>query len=229
MRAKVGENVVLLDGTGKAFAAVVIELGKSETLARIENEIEMPPEPPIYLTVAQALGKGDKFEQVIQHGTEAGASAFVPIRAERSVVEIPDAKAAERRNRWRQIAKGAAEQSGRSKIATIGEPLKLAQLVRAALADGIPLLLLHTDGNAPTLRDVLEAGLKESPRLILAVGPEGGWSPAEVSAALASNHNAVTLGPRILRTETAALVAVSQILYAVENGFNPKSKIQNSK
>ena len=216
MRAKVGEKVVLLNGAGQAFAAVVTEIGKNETTARIENAVEMPPEPPIYITIAQALGKGDKFEQVVQRGTEAGASAFIPIRAERSVADIPAAKIPDRLERWRQIAKGAAEQSGRSRIAEIGEPLTFMQLTKQAQADEIPLLILHTDGNAPSLRAVLEAGLTQAPRVILAVGPEGGWSAAEVSAALASNHTAVTLGPRILRTETAALVAISQILYASE-------------
>ena len=216
MRAKVGEKVVLLDGTGQAFAAVVVEIGKIETMARIKGMVAMPPEPLIYITVAQALGKGDKFEQVVQHGTEAGASAFVPIRAERSVADIPAAKVADRLERWRQIAKGAAEQSGRSRIAEIGELQTLSQLAKQAQAEEIPLLILHTNGNAPSLRAVLEAGLAQAPRVILAVGPEGGWSPAEVSTALASNHRAVTLGPRILRTETAALVAISQISYAVE-------------
>ena len=218
MRAKPGEQVVLLDGTGRAFAATVTEIGKSETAARIDAEIAAPPEPPIFLTVAQALCKGNKFEQVVQHGVEAGASEFVPIRAERSVVEIPAAKIPDRLERWRQIAKGAAEQSGRGKIAVIGEPLTLNQLAKQAEANEIPLIILHTDGNAPPLRAVLEAGLSQSPRLILAVGPEGGWSATEVSAALASNLHAkaVTLGPRILRAETAALVAISQILYATE-------------
>ena len=216
IRAKVGEKIVLLDGTGRAFMATVAEIGKTATTAQILSDWTMPPEPPILLTVAQALGKGDKFEQVVQHGTEAGASGFVPVRAERSVVDISAAKIVDRLERWRQIAKGAAEQSGRSKIAEIGEPLTLPQLAKQAEADAIPLLILHTDGNAPSLRAVFEAGLSKVPRLVLAVGPEGGWSPAEVSAALASNHQAVTLGPRILRTETAALVAISQIIYATE-------------
>ena len=216
LRAKVGEKVVLLDGAGQAFAATVTEIGKRETTARIDGIVETLPEPPIHITVAQALGKGDKFEQVVQHGTEAGASAFVPVRAERSVADIPAAKIPDRLERWRQIAKGAAEQSGRSRIAEISEPLTFAQLVKQAQKDEIPLLLLHTDGNAPSLRTVLEAGLAKAPRLMIAIGPEGGWSSAEVSAALASNQRAVTLGPRILRTETAALVAISQILYASE-------------
>ncbi len=216
MRAKVGEKVILLDGAGQAFLASVIEMGKSETTARIEDAFSMPPEPPIFLSVAQALGKGDKFEQVVQHGTEAGASEFIPLRAERSVVEIPAARVPDRLERWRQIAKGAAEQSGRSRIADIGEPQTLARLAQQAEANENPLLILHTDGNAPPLRAVLEAGLSQAPRLIIAVGPEGGWSPTEVFAALASKHTPVTLGPRILRTETAALVAISQILYTLE-------------
>ena len=213
MRARVEERVILLDGHGQAFEAVIEEIAKAETTARIVGPYAMPPEPPVFLTVAQALGKGDKFEQVIQHGTEAGASAFVPVRAERSVVEIPVAKVVERLTRWRQIAKGAAEQSGRNRIPTIGEPQTLARLARQAEEAQTPLLLLHPDSETIPLREALKQNFGAA-RFVLAIGPEGGWSPAEVLAVRSSNKASVTLGPRILRTETAALVAISQILYA---------------
>src|SRR5262245_17765384 len=119
LRVRIGDALVLLDNAGNAFHAVVTAVEKTETNARIEDRAEMPPEPPVFLIVAQALGKGDKFETVIQHGTEAGANAFVPVRAERSVVDIPANRIADRVARWRQIAKGAAEQSGRARIAGV--------------------------------------------------------------------------------------------------------------
>src|SRR5689334_8204485 len=113
LRARPGERILLLDNSGNAFQAILVSLHKTESLAQIESPITLPPEPALFITVAQALGKGDKFEQVVQHGTEAGASAFIPIRAERSIADIPAARLADRLARWRQIAKGAAEQSGR--------------------------------------------------------------------------------------------------------------------
>ena len=216
LRARPGDSVLLLDGQGNAFQARLVSLEKHETRAQIERSVAMPPEPPVFLTVAQALGKGDKFEQVIQHGTEAGASAFVPVRAERSVVDIPAAKIVDRVVRWRQIAKGAAEQSGRSRIAEISAPQTVQELLRTA-ANDTPKLMLHTDSETTIgLRTTLEAWPAPSARLLLLVGPEGGWSPTEVAQARAAGALLIGLGPRILRTETAALVAISQILYSME-------------
>jgi 16S rRNA (uracil1498-N3)-methyltransferase len=104
LRVRPGETVFLLDNAGNMFRAEVETVEKAETIARICERTEPPPEPPVFLTVAQALGKGDKFEQVLQHGTEAGASAFLPVRAERSVVDIPASRVVERVARWRQFA-----------------------------------------------------------------------------------------------------------------------------
>jgi 16S rRNA (uracil1498-N3)-methyltransferase len=214
LRAKIGDSWTILDDRGNAFHTTLVTISKTETTARIESCAEAVSEPPVCVTVAQALGKGDKFEQVLQHGTEAGASAFIPVRAERCVVDIPADRMEERCARWRLIAKGAAEQSGRGRIPTVSAPLSFAELLRTAAEDTAPALLLHPEG------EPLSAALLGLPdrlaRLLIAIGPEGGWSPAEVSAAQAANLRPVTLGPRILRTETAALVALSQILYHLE-------------
>lgn len=216
LRSRPGDPVLLLDGQGNAFQARIVSVEKHETLARIEQAVPLPPEPPIFLTIGQALGKGDKFEQVIQHGTEAGASAFVPIRAERSVVDIPAAKTADRVARWRQIAKGAAEQSGRSRIADVSAPQTLQESLQGE-ANDTPILLLHTEVPTMRLRAALEAWTTPPERLLLLIGPEGGWTPAEVARAQSAGAVLTGLGPRILRTETAALVAISQILYSMES------------
>lgn len=215
LRARPGDKVLLLDGRGNAFDACLVSVEKHETIARIEKTASVPSEPPIFLTVGQALGKGDKFEQVIQHGTEAGASAFVPVRAERSVVDIAAAKVPERVARWRQIAKGAAEQSGRSRIADVSAPQTVQELLRT-VANDTQALMLHTDETTVRLRQTLEAWSVPPPRLLLLVGPEGGWSPAETAQARNAGALLIGIGPRILRTETAALVAISQILYSLE-------------
>lgn len=223
LRARVGDNVVLLDGRGNAFRAVLVSIEKNETQARLEEPFPLSPEPFVHLTVAQALGKGDKVEQVIQHGTEAGASGFIPIRAERCVADVPAAKVGERTTRWQQIAKSAAEQSGRALVPQVVAPQSFAQLltiVRERNSSQEVGLLLHPDPSAQPLFQMLrtfqptQAGAL---KIVLAIGPEGGWSPAEVSQAQAANISLVTLGPRVLRTETAALVAISQILYHFDN------------
>ena len=222
LRAREGQSVIVLDGRGNAFRAVLVTIGKSESVARIEEAVPVAPEPPVVLTVAQALGKGDKFEQVIQHGTEAGASVFIPIRAERCVVDVPESKVTERVARWQQIAKSAAEQSGRAVIPHVSAPLTFKQLLDDNVYTKVDpvqpeCLLLHPDAGAqplsrvlPTLRKPL---LGKTRLIVLAIGPEGGWSQIEVSQAQDADVPLVTLGPHVLRTETAALVAISQILY----------------
>lgn len=210
LRVRIGETVVLLNNQGQAFRAIIEEIGKNETRAVLQGEYTMPPEPSFFLTVAQALGKGDKLEQVIQHGTEAGASAFLPIRAERCISDIPAAKTADKLARWQMITKSAAEQSGRSRVPAVEPPIPTMQLLARNNAD-CPVWLLHPSEESQPLRSVLEKTATRA--AILAVGPEGGWSPTEVSQAQTANIPLVTLGARILRTETAALVAVGQILY----------------
>jgi len=219
LRAHPGDSIHLLDNLGNAFQAILVTVEKGETIARTIGRVAVAAEPSVFIAVAQAVGKGDKLEQVIQHGIEVGASAFLPIRADRSVVDLPPARIAERLTRWRQIAKGAAEQSGRVLIPEIYEPGRLVDVL--ALADTYDgVLLCHAgSGSARPLASTLaERALVAHPprRLLLAVGPEGGWSPAELQTARDAGAAIVTLGPRTLRTETAAIVAVSQILYHYE-------------
>jgi 16S rRNA (uracil1498-N3)-methyltransferase len=149
----------------------------------------------------------------VQHGTEAGASAFVPIRAERCVVDIPDQRVPERVERWRTIAKGASEQSFRSRIPTVGLPIKLEACIKAALETSTRSLLLHADDPANPLWMALTRRETPDKQVLLLVGPEGGWSPKEIEMAAGLGCELISLGPRILRTETAALVAISQLIY----------------
>ena len=216
LRARVGEKIVVLDGTGNAFHAELVSIEKHESTAQIEAPLVISSESAIHLTIAQALGKGDKFEEVVQHGTEAGASAFLPLRAERCVVDVPAAKERDRIARWKQIAKSAAEQSKRALVPTVRQLVTSSELIAqasdSASEAGIPLFMLHTSEAAITLKAALQT-LTKPEFLILAIGPEGGWSPKEILLAQKANLPLVSLGPRVLRTETAALVAISQIIY----------------
>lgn len=224
LRAQPGDEIVVLDGRGNAYRAFLVSIGKSETAARLAGSIEPPPEPQVAITVGQALGKADKFEQVVQHGVEAGACAFVALRARRCVADLPAGRAADRLARWGQIAKGAAEQSGRAYVPTVSGPLRLDAWMAQAQESGWPGILLHPGLESVPLHAALERLGEPPERLLLAVGPEGGWDPTEVSAARAANLTAVTLGPRILRTETAALVAISQILYHFGGVWRPSHR-----
>jgi 16S rRNA (uracil1498-N3)-methyltransferase len=216
LRARVGESLTLLDDTGNAVHAEICAIGKQNLSARILGPADVAPEPPVHITVAQALGKGDRFEQAIQHATEAGASAFIPMRTDRAVVRLDGRDAGAKRARWSLVAKGAAEQAGRARIPSVSPLTTLADL-SSRFADYALVLLLHPEGEP--LVEALGVGRwalgVSAQRLLLLVGPEGGFAPEEVKQVEAAGARVVSLGPHVLRTETAALVAVSQILFGI--------------
>jgi 16S rRNA (uracil1498-N3)-methyltransferase len=214
LRARPGETLVLLDNSGRAWHAKLVSMEKSAAVAQITGAAKVAAEPSVHITVAQALGRGDKFEQVVQRGTEVGASAFIPLSTERAVVRLDAHTAAEKRRRWQRIAQGAAEQSGRSKIPPVAEVTPLSKL-QEDFGRSAMVLLLHPDGErlSSVLRD--RSGSLSGFAALLLVGPEGGFSSIEVEQARRTGARVVSLGPHTLRTETAALVAVSQILYHV--------------
>lgn len=213
LRMRAGQELVALDGCGNAFRAALVTVERASSIARVLEPVPVAAEPPVRLTVAQALGKGTKLEHVIRQGTEAGASAFMAVAADHSVKEIGAEAAAERTERWLTVAKSAAEQSGRGRIPTVQGPCALDRALDTSQPDS-GLLLLHPE--APTS---LARYLDKTPRasmMLVAVGPEGGWSAREQRIAADAGATPISLGPRTLRTETAALVAVSQILFHYE-------------
>jgi 16S rRNA (uracil1498-N3)-methyltransferase len=213
LRARIGDSIVVLDGHGRAYQAEVTEISRSETVVRLGAAVTPPPEPFIHIAVAQALGKSDKFEIVVQHGTEAGASKFVPVVAERSVVEIPNDRIEPRLARWRAIAKGAAEQSFRACIPEIVAPANLNKVITEAKLANAAILLLHTSAECVSLYEALARMPSAPERAVLCVGPEGGWSCGELDLASELGIEPVSLGPHVLRTETAALVAISRLIH----------------
>lgn len=200
LRLRVGEELILLDNRGGAFRSVVTAVAKREMLAQITGPAEAAGEPGIHITVAQSLGKGDKFEQVIQHGTEIGASSFIPMVTEH-VLERAAGK--NRQARWELVAKGAAEQCGRSRIPVVEPVTSFTELV-ARFGEYRVVLMLDSEGEAlPALT---------GQTVLILVGPEGGFSPRELQQGKDAGARVVSLGSFTLRTETAALVAVSRIL-----------------
>jgi 16S rRNA (uracil1498-N3)-methyltransferase len=213
LRVRAGEALILLDNEGVAFHAVIAEAGKRSLTFRRGKPAEMPEEPLLHITVAQALGKGDKFEQVVQHGTEAGASAFIPVMTERTVIKLDANTKDDKRGRWVLIAKGAAEQSGRARIPEVFPATELMKLA-SQFGEYKLVMLLHPGGER--LAEVIpHAVLEVSPCLVI-VGPEGGFSDREVERIKDAGARIVSLGGHVLRTETASLVAVSQLLFAAQ-------------
>lgn len=212
LRVRAGDRIVVLDNQGGAFEAAIAGISSRELSLHMLRPVDAAPEPPIYVTVAQALGKGDKFEQVIQHGTEVGASAFIPLITDRTIVRIALHDSPGKRDRWALIAKGAAEQCGRSRIPPVSDPARLPETLARFAEERIPAILFHREGE-PLAKALDQQAPEPTNSLILFVGPEGGFTASEVDLARASGVRVVSLGPYILRTETAALAAVSRILH----------------
>jgi 16S rRNA (uracil1498-N3)-methyltransferase len=213
LRLRIGEAIILLDGTGLAHEATLTDVSPAGVAAEVTASAPSASEPRTRITVAQALPKNpDKLEEVLQHGTEVGAADFVVFGAQRSVAKMDDSKTSKRQERWNGIVKGAAEQSGRGILPTVrwaGNGIKnLPPLIGDTLA-----FILHESASL-LLSEVLKETPDTAANFLIAVGPEGGFTPEEVAQFTTINGGrAISLGPRILRTETAALVALSQILF----------------
>ena len=203
LRLAVGDEIVLFDGQGGECPATLLALGR-QPLARLGPRLALECESPVPVTLVQALASGDKMDWVVQKAVELGAVAIQPVAAERSVLKLSGDRAVKRVAHWQQIAVSACEQSGRNRVPVVGEILSLAQYL-ALPAEGVRLIL------APGAEGALAR--KAAPRgpLAVLIGPEGGWSPAELSLADRAACEPLALGPRVLRTETAGLAALAAI------------------
>jgi len=211
-----GQKIAVLDGSGREWPATLLELGKTKAMARLGEPIFPKTEPPVKITVAQALPKvTEKMEQVLQRGTEIGASGFWAFASERSLTHLTGERHEKRRGRWEAIIKTAAEQSHRAVLPTLRVDGDFGGVLAAA-GDFDLVLLAYEGEREMTLAKALAAPPDPPGRLLVVIGPEAGLTDAEVKAARRAGVQPVSLGPRILRTETAAMVMVSQILFALE-------------
>jgi len=214
LRLKPGDCVGLFDGKGREFQGTIKYLEKDQAGVLLGEEMTTARESPLQLWLVQGLPKGDKMELIIQKATELGACGIVPLEAERSIVRLEDRKKEERRERWQRVAVEAAKQCRRTVVPKVHLPLRLGAFLQGLPEDRL-LLIPWEEGGQPlkaVLTDPLLMRKKELPVYIL-IGPEGGWDAKEVALAAEHGAIAVTLGPRILRTETAGLAAISALMY----------------
>lgn len=213
LRLQPGEEIGVLDGSGREYRCVLESVRREEAIACVKEWVEPNGEPEIHITVVQSLAKGDKIEQVIQHGTEIGVSRFVLVQTRRSVVQLDGERGRARVDRWRRIAKEAAEQARRAIVPAVEGITSLQGALQSM--DNTSILTLHPDGNTLSLAEWMRRSAL-SRRIAVVVGPEGGLTDEEVALCTRYGATSVSLMPRVLRTETAALVAVSQILLMAE-------------
>ena len=207
LRLKPGDQVFVFDGCGTEYRCSF----RAERRSRAELEVIEPlidaVESPVRLTLAQSLAKNDKFDFIVQKATELGVSRIIPLRTEHAHVSSGRDHEDKRLDRWRLISLGALKQCGRRRLVELAAPMTVSQLTEAK--DSGFMLVFSEKGGAPINTALRQAGTLTD--LTAFIGPEGGWSDAELTFLEGRGATTVSLGPRILRTETAALVAITLI------------------
>ena len=210
MRLGPGDLIVVVDGLGGGCRAEIASVTKTGVAARVHSEVRDYGEPSVRLTLAAGLSVGLKFDTVVQRGTELGVSRFVPLLTAKSKVQVDDPKKARAKvNRWTKVAAAAMKQSRRSCLPDVATPTLLADFLSQRDPDD-PGLIFHPDQEAVSLETVDLA--PNTKRLALLVGPESGFSADEVGLARETGFQAVSLGRRILRTETAGPTTVALVM-----------------
>lgn len=210
LRLKRGDEIVVFNGSGKEYEGTIVEEGPSSVVIMIQNIFSSKTESQLEITLAQSLLKGDKMDYLIQKATELGVKEIIPFFSSRSVPLLEKSRRLKRYPRWERIAVEASKQCGRGVVLKI-EPLKdYSEILRTASSDSLRLILLEREG--VRLKEALERS-KEKTKIFFIIGPEGGLSEEEVDQAERNGFTPVTLGRRILRSETASLCLVSILQY----------------
>jgi 16S rRNA (uracil1498-N3)-methyltransferase len=202
LRARLGDEIVLFTGDGVEFAAAVESIRGSRVTAAVGAARAVDRESPLAVTLVQCIARGDRMDVIVQKATELGVAHIVPVMSRRSVVRLDAAQAASKAEHWRGIAVAACEQCGRNRLPVIEAPQQLIRYLGEAAPGGARLVLEPEAGRS-------EAALKIDAAVLLAIGPEGGFDSEELEAFRVSGFSPVALGPRVLRTETAAIAGIA--------------------
>ena len=200
LRMSESDPVQLFDGSGQEFRASLLEVGKKRVVVQVTETFAGQVESPLQIHLGQGLSRGERMDWAIQKATELGVNEITPIFSDRCEVRLKDERADKRLQHWRQVAISACEQCGRSRVPVIHPPLLLADWLKQAEAD--LKLVLH-----PVAEPLVSHAKPGS--LAFLIGPEGGLTDGEVETAQGAGFHAARLGPRVLRTETAPVVALA--------------------
>ena len=207
LRVKKGEIITVFDGLGYKYDCKILQINKKNFIVEKLCKAPYSAESPVSITLAQGIAKGEKMDLIIQKATELGVNKIIPLITERSQV-----RHTAKIERWRKIAISAAEQSCRGKVPEINEPVSLDVFLNVQHIG----IIFHEEEKGKHLKQTLK-DFKDSKEITLLIGTEGGFSKEEVNAAVEKGFMEASLGPRILRTETAAIKAISIIQYELGN------------
>lgn len=206
MRLASGDACILFNGDGHDYRAQLIEVGKRNARVRIEAATAVDNESPLSITLLQGIARGEKMDLILQKSTELGVAALVPVNSERSEVRLQGERASKRLAHWNSVVASACGQSGRALIPPVSAPVNLAQACAELPANSLRLCLdPRGQWRLNTLPAVGTGGI------VVAIGPEGGWSARDLQVLTEAGFSGLQLGPRVLRTETAGLAALAAL------------------
>jgi 16S rRNA (uracil1498-N3)-methyltransferase len=209
LRMRSGDELVIFSGDGREFPATVESVHGSRVSAAVGEARAADRESPLAVTLVQCIARADRMDVIVQKATELGVTRIVPVLSRRSVVRLDPKQAEAKAAHWRAIAASACEQCGRNRLPAVAAPRQLI----AHLADASSLagtrLVLDPEAATAIAAEHRPAELSAGTAVEIAVGPEGGFDPAELDAFRVAGFEAIRLGPRVLRTETAAIVALA--------------------
>ncbi len=205
LRARVGDALILFNGDGREFCAEIAGLRGARVNAAVGSGMLVERESALAVTLVQSVPRGDRMDFIVQKATELGVARIVPTLSQRSIVRLDERQREAKAAHWRAVVASACEQCGRNRLPLVDEPVPLLNYLGAARGDAARLVLdpEAAEGSAgPGLRDL--GGCVE-----IAIGPEGGFAPEELDAFRIAGFAGLRLGPRVLRTETAAIAALT--------------------
>lgn len=214
MRAKAGQLVTVVDDNGQVAAMEMVAFSDSAVTLQLKEHLAADTESPLKIMLAQCLLKADKMDMVVQKAVELGAVGVIPISSQNCVARYDAKKGAARKDRWQKIADEAAKQCGRTALLKVRPIVTLGQFIADMQVTDSSLVFFYENENEQSAKEYLRS--LKAKQIVLLVGPEGGFSLDEAKLIEEAGGKSVTLGPRILRAETAALTAIAVTQY--ENG-----------
>lgn len=216
LRMKTGEELWISDGSKYEYRCTIESFEPDEVLLHIVYSQEPEYELPCRIYLFQGLPKADKMELIIQKAVELGAYEIIPVETKRCVVKLDGRKSAKKTARWQQIAESAAKQSKRMLIPNVHEVLTFREALKYAESMDVRLVPYELARGTQETKEIL-AGIEPGQSVGIFIGPEGGFEEKEIEAAIEGGAKPITLGRRILRTETAGLAILSVLMFQLEN------------
>lgn len=216
LRMKAGEEIRISNGIDKDYYCIIREFHKDSVIAQVCYEERQATELPARIHLYQGLPKGDKMEWILQKAVELGVYEVIPVSMKRCVVKLDAKKAQNKQKRWQSIAESAAKQSKRLIIPTVCEVMSFSQALEHAGNCAIKLLPYENERGMEMTRQIV-GDCKAGMEIAVFIGPEGGFDETEVKQAVEIGWQPISLGNRILRTETAGLTMLSILMYQLEN------------